>query len=70
MSNSNVVSIDKPRCSRCGKFKPEEELNGCDPLAPSGQKFSNAYCRKVMECCSEESIDTIEKITSQLENDE
>lgn len=66
---SNVTSIDQPRCSLCGAFKPDEELGGYDPLAPVGQKYKSAYCVKVAECDSKEAKATIDKVISHLESE-
>ena len=63
---TNVIEIDQPKCSQCGKIKPIDELNGYDPLAPLGQKFSNAYCRNLLECGSQSSLDLIETIKEHL----
>jgi len=52
--NSNVVEIDQPRCSKCGADRTLGELNGYDPLAPVGNRYRNAYCRKLAECQSPE----------------
>ena len=64
---NNITTIDKPRCSRCGKFKPIEELNGYNPIAPVGQKYKNAYCVKLTECDSEEAMALLESILRDLE---
>ena len=50
----NVVDIDRPRCSRCGELRPREELNGYDPFAPVGQRYANAYCRRLVDCDSQQ----------------
>ncbi len=67
-SDSKVTSIDKPRCSRCGSFKSVGELNGYDPLASTGQKFKAAYCRRLIDCVSQESKTTLDKLVSDLDN--
>lgn len=53
-TTGKVVSIDQPKCSRCNKPKPVAELNGHDPLAPIGKKYTHAYCRDLLKCNSEE----------------
>jgi hypothetical protein len=52
--NCNVVEIDRPRCSRCGADRMLDELNGYDPLAAVGQRYREAYCRKLADCQSPE----------------
>ena len=63
----NVTGIDKPRCSRCGEFKAQSELNGYDPLAKGAAKYAKAYCRNVFECDSPEARKSTESITNKFE---
>ncbi|NRB40651.1 MAG: hypothetical protein HRU20_19650 [Pseudomonadales bacterium] len=66
--NSNVTSIDKPRCSQCGVFKDHAELNGYDPFAPVGQKYKDAYCTRLSECNSDEARGIIDDLVKHLED--
>lgn len=64
--NDNITPIDKPRCSRCGVFKPADELNGFDPLLPAGRRFEKAYCRRLSECDSDEARQALENAKKKL----
>jgi hypothetical protein len=64
---TKVINIDKPRCSRCGAAKQDSELNGYDPLAPAGQKYRKAYCRKLSECNCSEAKSQMDRITKILD---
>ena len=66
MKKTNVVDIDQPRCSRCGQVKPLSELNGYNPFAPVGEKYTRAYCMKIAECDSEVARAAIEKLRAAL----
>ena len=61
--SDNITGIDKPRCSRCGKFKSDDELNGYNPLLPPGRRYEKAYCKKLTECDSPEARKQLEEIT-------
>jgi hypothetical protein len=67
MSLDNVTSIDKPRCSRCGAFKPASELNGINPFATGSEKYKNAQCYKLAECDSEEARELFGKLISHVD---
>ncbi len=64
---SNVLSIDRPRCSRCGAFRSLEQLNGYDPLAPAGQKYRNAYCIRLADCESPQAKALIDSLARSIE---
>jgi hypothetical protein len=67
--DDTVTPIDKPRCSRCLKFKPVEELNGYNPFAPVGQKSKNAYCIKLVDCESPEAKAILDDLLDHLDRD-
>lgn len=62
----NITPIDRPRCSRCGAFKPDNELNGYNPLAPVGQKYKQAYCKRAAECNSQKANDLLDQVEKNL----
>ena len=62
----NITPIDKPKCSRCGQFKPAEELNGYDPLLPPGRRFEKAYCKRLAECGSKEAKKRLKETSNKL----
>lgn len=68
MSDNNITSIDRPRCSRCKKYKPIDELNGYNPnpFAPVGQKYKNAYCRSLKDCDSDETRRIIRELSKYI----
>jgi len=67
---SDVTSIDRPRCSRCGQVKDDIELNAYDPLARVGQRYKDAYCKRVAECQSQEAIATMDSAVAALNETE
>ena len=67
MSKDNVVDIDQPRCSICGKVKPGSELEGDDPFARPGSRYKNAYCRNLADCDSQKATPTFEKLLEMLD---
>lgn len=62
----SVISMDQPRCSRCGAKRNATDLNGYDPLAPSGRKYLNAYCLQIAECNSQEAQEQIIDLVATL----
>jgi hypothetical protein len=66
MNDQASVIKERPRCSKCGKIKPIRELNGCDPAAPKGQQYKNAYCRKIIDCKSNHAKTLIDEMRKGL----
>ena len=67
MPTDNVVSLDRPQCSQCKAFKNLDELNGYDPLAPIGQKYKRAYCRRLVDCKSQEAQQKLDELITAIE---
>jgi hypothetical protein len=67
-----IIFEEKGRCSRCGKLRSENELNGINPFTrpgpffQSGGKYRRAYCRNIAECDSVEADQTIKKFLRAL----
>ena len=66
MYNALALEVVTPKCNRCGCFKLESELNGVDPFAPLPQRYKKAYCRRLVECDSQQARKALEKVTSKL----
>ena len=61
------LEADRPRCSLCGAYREDSELNGSNPLAPAGQKYADAYCRNLAECNSDQAEAVIGKVVKAVE---
>lgn len=53
-------------CSRCGAVRTRAELNGYDPITGD---FSQAYCRRLMECQSPERESAVSELLSAMASD-
>ncbi|NWO05350.1 MAG: hypothetical protein HLX50_06525 [Alteromonadaceae bacterium] len=54
-------------CSLCGTQRPASELNGLDPITGDN---SHAYCKRVVECQSEEAEASLDWVIGELNNAE
>ena len=62
--------MKKLYCSQCGCERPEEQLNGVNLTATGWDDDSHAYCKRLVDCHSEQAKAVINELLDALADED